>query len=161
MHRRFVIDRAAVASDIIDGEAIILHHMSGDYFSADGTGALIWKWIGEAASRDEMVGALAVRFAADPGDIAGAVDAFLADLLKHGLVAEVRSDGDTMNGAAEPGDAAPATADLTLASIPAKTAGRFDAPVLHVYSDMRDVLLVDPIHEVEEAAGWPIPKRAR
>jgi hypothetical protein len=81
MHRRFVIDHAAVASDIIDGEAIILHHMSGDYFSADGTGALIWKWISEAKSREEILVTLEASFPGALGGIAPAVDAFLGDLL--------------------------------------------------------------------------------
>jgi hypothetical protein len=31
---------------------------------------------------------------------------------------------------------------------------------LHVYTDMRDLLLLDPIHDVEEQGGWPKPKRA-
>jgi len=30
----------------------------------------------------------------------------------------------------------------------------FDAPVLHSYTDMQDVLLLDPIHDVDET-GWP------
>ncbi len=161
MHRRFVIDHAAVASDIIDGEAIILHHTSGDYFSADGTGALIWKWIGEARSREQILAALEAGFPAAPGEIAPAVDAFLADLLKHELMAEVEPDGEMTNGTAAPGASEPVAADLAQSAHPTKIAGRFSPPVLHVYSDMRDVLLVDPIHEVEEAAGWPVPKRAK
>jgi coenzyme PQQ synthesis protein D (PqqD) len=161
MHRRFVIDHAAVASDIIDGEAIILHHTSGDYFSADGTGALIWKWICEAKSREEILGALEGSFPGASGEIAVALDAFLADLLKHELMAEVKPDGEMTNGTTSPGKANSLVADSALTLHLAKIAGRFSPPVLHVYSDMRDVLLVDPIHEVEEAAGWPVPKRAK
>ena len=47
MDRLFAINTAAVASDIIDGEAIILHRVSGNYFSTEGAGSLIWQWIGE------------------------------------------------------------------------------------------------------------------
>ena len=161
MHRRFVIDHAAVASDIIDGEAIILHHTSGDYFSADGTGALIWKWLGEAKSREEMLQALEMSFPGADGEIGPAMDAFLADLLEHELIAEVEPDGELTNGAAAPVRPEPRVSDSALTLHVAKFAGRFNPPMLHVYSDMRDVLLVDPIHEVEEAAGWPVPKRAR
>ena len=157
MHRRFVIDHAGVASDIIDGEAIILHHTSGDYFSADGTGALIWKWIREAKSREEMLVALEASFPGALGEIAPALDAFLDDLLKHELIAEVGSAGEMRNGTAAPS----LVADIALTAHLATVAGRFSPPVLCVYSDMRDVLLVDPIHEVEEAAGWPVPKRAK
>ncbi len=33
----------------------------------------------------------------------------------------------------------------------------FQIPVLDVYSDMQDLLLLDPIHDVDET-GWPTPK---
>ncbi len=32
---------------------------------------------------------------------------------------------------------------------------RFSAPTLSVYSDMEDLLLLDPIHDVDET-GWPV-----
>ena len=35
---------------------------------------------------------------------------------------------------------------------------RFEAPALQVYTDMEDLLLLDPIHEVDEM-GWPSAKQ--
>jgi hypothetical protein len=32
----------------------------------------------------------------------------------------------------------------------------FTPPLLHKYSDMQELLLLDPIHDVDEA-GWPKP----
>ena len=52
MDRHFAIDTAVVASDIIDGEAIMLHRVSGNYFSTEGAGGLIWQWIGEGQGRE-------------------------------------------------------------------------------------------------------------
>lgn len=144
MGQRFQIDRSAVASEIIDGEAIILHHGSGDYFSTDGVGAVIWQWLGESKSPDQMVRLLKNSYPQVSGDIAAAVDAFLADLRKHALIREVAGDGPVPPAPTQP---APGLS------------GEFAAPMLHVYSDMREVLLLDPIHEVEEVAGWPAPKR--
>jgi len=34
---------------------------------------------------------------------------------------------------------------------------RFQPPTLNKYTDMRDMLLLDPIHDVGES-GWPVPK---
>jgi len=34
----------------------------------------------------------------------------------------------------------------------------FAPPVLEVYTDMQDLLLLDPIHDVDETVGWPSPK---
>lgn len=144
MNQRFQIDRSAVASEVIDGEAIILHHGSGDYFSTDGVGAVIWQWLGESKSANQITRLLKVSFPQASADIAGAVDAFLTNLLKHELIREVASDG-----AMPPAPAQQAT----------NLGDDFTPPILHVYSDMREVLLLDPIHEVEEVAGWPVPKR--
>ena len=58
------IDDVAVVSDVIGGEAVILHRVSGDYFSTDGVGCQIWQWIGENRSRDWILKTLNERFAA-------------------------------------------------------------------------------------------------
>jgi hypothetical protein len=52
-------------------------------------------------------------------------------------------------------DGAPAASPLEL---PASEMREFQPPVLESYSDMQDILLLDPIHEVDDKAGWPNPK---
>jgi hypothetical protein len=146
MDRRYAINGSAVVSEIIGGEAIMMHQVSGDYFSTDGVGCLIWQWIGEGRSRDQMLGLLEARFARERAEIAAAIDAFLADLSTHQLVQEVGEGSD------------PATDAAAQPSIEAGS--EFAPPVLNVYSDMRDLLLLDPIHDVQEEAGWPMPRRA-
>lgn len=136
------IDETAVVSDVIGGEAVMLHRVSGDYFSTDGAGCLIWQWIGEGQSRDWMIKTLSTRFAAEPSEIAVAVDAFLADLVNHKLVRGI-------------GEGVGSLAEAALESLShART--EFVPPVLHVYSDIRRMILLDPIHEAAET-GWPIP----
>ena len=136
----YVIDAAAVVSDVIAGEAVMLHRGSGDYFSTDGVGGVIWEWIGEGQSRGSIIDGLNERFAADPAEIETAVDAFLADLVKHKLIREIDGDIETS----------------TKASIEPQPNSAFAPPVLHVYSDIRRMILLDPIHEAGEA-GWPNP----
>jgi hypothetical protein len=36
-------------------------------------------------------------------------------------------------------------------------AGSWSSPVLSIYDDMQDLLLLDPIHDVDES-GWPAIK---
>lgn len=146
MDRRFTINGSVVASEVIDGEAIMMHQVSGDYFSADGIGCLIWQWIGDGRSRNQMLDLLKESFAREPAEIASTVDSFLADLLSHQLVLEV--DG---------GDCPPPG---PLAKTPIELGSNYAPPILNAYSDMRELLLLDPIHEVEES-GWPTPKRTR
>ena len=146
MNRRYTIDDSCVVSEIIDGEAIMLHQVSGDYFSAEGLGCLIWRWIGEGRSRQQMLDLLARRSSQLSPDPSQAFDSFIADLLTHGLIQEVEAGGEP-----DPEDPS---------EPPINGEAEFAAPVLHVYTDMRDLLLLDPIHEVDEMGGWPVPKRA-
>jgi hypothetical protein len=66
-------------------------------------------------------------------------------LLKHGLIRETAAGEDST--------------PVALPQQAFELGGEFAPPVLHVYSDMREVLLLDPIHDVEDASGWPEPKR--
>ena len=145
MDRVYCIEKAEVVSDIIDGEAIMLHRTYGDYFSTDGVGGLIWQWIGEGQSRSQILNMLNARFSASLAEIATAVDSFLADLVAHKLVREV-VEGD--ESAAE-----------TLIEPQTNPEAEFLRPTLHVYSDIRNMVLLDPIHDVDENIGWPMPRR--
>jgi hypothetical protein len=144
MDRAYRIEAASVVSDVIDGEAVMLHRTSGDYFSTDEVGCLIWQWIGEGRSRERMLGDLEARFAADPAEMTTALDSFIADLVSHQLVREVAGvDPVDSPAGAWSGDRV-----------------AFSLPVLNVYSDIRNLLLLDPIHDVAEESGWPVPKQA-
>jgi hypothetical protein len=123
--RTFVINEPTVVHDTIDGEVLIIRNDTGVYYSLDGPGASIWQAI--AAGKDEA-------------EIAATVGADVASFLDQ-LVTEqlVLADGDD-EAAALP--AAATTSDTLV------------APELHRYTDMQDLLLFDPIHEVSPD-GWP------
>jgi len=140
MDRVYSIDVAEVVSDIIDGEAVMLHRLSGDYFSTAGIGCLIWQWIGEGQSRSRIVNRVKASFVGDPAEIERSVDSFLDELIIHKLVCE------TANGI----ESSAATSMAAEASPQA-----FVPPVLHVYSDIRDMMILDPVHDLSEEAHWP------
>jgi hypothetical protein len=144
MDRVYCIETPEVVSDIIDGEAIMLHRLYGDYFSTDGVGGLIWQWIGEGRSRSQILSMLNARFSASPAEIATAVDSFLADLVTHKLVREIIEGDESATETIEP---------------QTNPEAEFVRPTLHVYSDIRNMVLLDPIHDVDENIGWPMPKR--
>ncbi len=139
------VNAPSVAGEVIDGEAVIMNLATGHYFSTQGSGAIAWEAISAGASRAEIAAAVQRRYAIAPDDaVLQAVDSFVAELLRHNLVVETPShDRDARTPA-------PVTqGDGPLAP--------FEPPVLHVYTDMDDLLLLDPIHDVDEV-GWPTPK---
>jgi Coenzyme PQQ synthesis protein D (PqqD) len=148
MDRFFAIDTAVVVSNIIDGEAIMLHRVSGNYFSTEGAGSLIWQWIGEGQGRGRILDMLTEGFTSERAGIETAVDSFLAELATHNLIREIAG-----------GDYPAAEATVEPPAGPMSAPGvRFAPPTLHVYSDIRNLLLLDPLHNVSEMAGWPTPK---
>ena len=128
-----------VIADIIDGEAVIMNLKTGQYFSSEGVGSECWDALASGLSVELLVEQLAASYAADRATIESAVEGFVQDLLSHELIA--------------PSEAPPPDA----VSLSARSRTPFHAPVLNVYSDMQDLLLLDPIHDVD-AAGWPMPK---
>jgi hypothetical protein len=138
MSQNFRIAAPAVLGDIIEGEAIVVDMRNGHYFSADGYGALIWDAIRRGHSGGQISQALRAAKGVALDDL---VAEFIAALLAEGLI--------------EPCDAAlPAepyqvdTALLANASLP---------PRLVRHTDMEDLILLDPIHDVD-VVGWPARK---
>ena len=125
----------------IDGELILVNMEKGCYYSTDQVGADVWALIEAGHSVSEIHDSLRFRYSGEPHDITAALEAFLARLREEELV--VPED--------EPAD----RKVPNLATLDHRP--DFHAPALEKYTDMRDMLLLDPVHDVE-AAGWPVPK---
>jgi hypothetical protein len=143
---RLRVNAPQVIHETIDGEVIIINLASGNYYSAKGCGADVWDVIQQSRSAvPEIVAAVAARFARPAGEIEADVVRFLDQLRAEDLVA------DDVDG--EPGSPA-----LELVRTNGDRSGRvFEPPVLEKYTDMQDLVLLDPVHEVD-TAGWPEPR---
>jgi hypothetical protein len=133
---RFRLNNPQVVSETVDGEAIIVNLDSGTYYSIKGDGILIWNAITEGATVAELVDAVVGQTQADADSVRSALDAFSDALAAQGLIV-ARADG----GAAPSLDFSGAGSGLA-------------QPSFESYSDMQDLILLDPVHEVDEA-GWP------
>jgi len=142
MNSAFEINAPIVSGEIIDGEAIVLHLKRGHYFSMEGSAALIWGGIERRIAPAAIADALATRFGIGRDEALQAVEVLIGELGSHDLI----------RAAEEPGDAAGELAGLVPSGI------AYSAPRIEIFTDMEDLLLLDPIHEVDEA-GWPVPPR--
>lgn len=134
----YKIKSPPVVQETIDDEVIIVNLDSGCYYSMDGVGARIWSALARGAGAPEIARELAAQYDASDAELDAAVNELLADLESEGLIV-----------------ARPADAPTRPAPPPAPgTRQPFTAPVLHKYDDMQDLLVLDPIQEVDET-GWP------
>ncbi len=138
MTKSYRVCAPAVVSEVIDGEAIIMDLRSGNYFSADGSGARLWEVIALGCSHDDILAWARAAFEGDAAAVDAGVNAFIDQLAGNGLI---EADAAPRNTPAP--DTAPREP--------------YRVPVLAVYTDMKDLLLLDPIHDVDEA-GWPTRK---
>ena len=141
------INAPTVVHETIDGETILLHLDSGTYYSLTGSGVRILDLVDGGTAVGDLAPRLCAWYSGDVAAIAAAVTQLLAQLQAEGIL---------VPGPAPDADARP---EGTGDDHPAEPAARteFVPPELHKYSDMKELLLLDPIHEVD-AAGWPASK---
>jgi hypothetical protein len=138
---RYRVRSPQVIHEAIDGEVVIINLENGNYYSLRGTGAHVWGAVSGLADTGEIAADLERSYEGAAG--AGAsVAPFLAELEAEGLIIPLTG---------EPDGAATWRPDGT----PQEP---FQPPVLERFTDMQDLILLDPVHEVDEAEGWPRPK---
>jgi hypothetical protein len=139
---RLRIDTPRITFEQIDDETIVIDFDSGAYFSAGPVGSNIIRQVSLGAAMEEIVADAKERYTGEPGEIEQGVRAFIDSLRRESILVETA--GDDAVPAAQP---IPAPAGKSV----------FETPVLNKYTDMKDLLLLDPIHEVD-SEGWPIQK---
>jgi len=127
------IDPESILSQRFDDEVVAINLKVGVYYSLRGAAAVVWSALEARADRRGVLGAIQARYEGDEQQHAPEVDRFLAELSSEGLITP------------RPGAGAAPVPD-------SENAGRiaFVAPVLEKFSDMQDLLLLDPIHDVDE-----------
>lgn len=70
----------------IDDEIVVMNLSSGNFYSLTGTGRAIWLLIDGSRNSAAIVAELASDYGVDATEIAGEVEAFIADLTAAGLL---------------------------------------------------------------------------
>ncbi|AZO56899.1 MULTISPECIES: PqqD family protein [unclassified Mesorhizobium] len=134
----------AVASrDIVfesfDGEAVVLNLANGKYFGFSDSGSKVWLVLSSGVDAQALIG-----LAAGGSTISQAeLEHFISQLLELGLL--VRSE---------------AAAQPLPGELQAELAATNEPLNVSIHDDLADLIVVDPIHEVEEPLGWPAVKQA-
>ena len=131
-----------VISETVGGETIIVNLASGHYFSLQGTAPDVWNGIDRGDAAESIVHELEQRYEAPAGDdISAAVKKLLDDFVAAELVV---ADGDETDSVTN----TPPSSQNGGDRIP------FVPPSFTTFTDMQDIILLDPVHEVD-TRGWP------
>lgn len=141
---RYRVNHPDVIDELFEDEYVIVNLRNGSYYGLKDAGVIIWAQISAGATRSEIVTTLLQHYDGDPAGMDAAVQELLTRLRDETLIVSQSSP---------PPDAPalPPPTPLPPARVP------FAPPVLEKFTDMQQVLLLDPIHEVDEA-GWPARK---
>ena len=134
---RFEVNKPDVVDESVDGEVLIVHLGTGAYYSARGTGDLVWQMVANGATCEAAASALGNGAAVELA--LPAVERFVGQLVAEGLI--------------RPRTSPPREAPVLSPPV------TFAEPLLEKFTDMQDLLLLDPIHDVEDE-GWPNAKPA-
>lgn len=151
-HERIRINVPKVVHETIDGETIVLNLDKGNYYSLLGAGADIWKLIESGTPAREIVENMQRDYEGTKENIEAAVNRFLTELVQEGL-----SIYETAHASDDAGFPQVRRPDAPAGKVKKAV---FNPPILNKYSDMQDLLLLDPIHDVDAEAGWPTSKPA-
>jgi hypothetical protein len=123
-----------VISETFSGEVVVVDLSTGRYFSPSPSGGVLWRLLSAGADVNAICAA--------SGKGTEFVSGFASQLHALGLLTPVENQA-----LGEP--------DQVLTS---ELAALADAPEMTVFDDLADLFLADPIHDVEEGAGWPVTK---
>jgi hypothetical protein len=133
---RYTTQVPKLVSQQFDEEIIIANYETGIYYSLVGTGADIWLGLKSGASVEEIATAFANCRATGHSITQEQIIGFVEKLQSEGIIA-------------------PCDETSVLNSWAPQFRDPGSPPALDRFDDLRDLLVLDPVHDVSDA-GWPL-----
>ena len=138
---RYQWNAQEVAADVVDGEAVIINLINGTYYSLDQAGTVVWQTLGTPQSLESIAAALVARYDVARDTAHADADAFVGDLVREQLLLASAGEVDTVHP-----DVRNDAQRLAYA-----------APRLEKYTDMADMLALDPPLPGLKDIPWKTP----
>ena len=138
----FKLNGPNIVHETIDGETVVINLDSGNYYSLQLAGAEIWDLIVRGATVGQINQYIGLRYDGASESIEQGVSDLVSELQRQELIVPLSvSEASSALSFEDPK--------------PAGEKPAFKTPVLEQFTDMKDLLLLDPVHEVDEEEGWP------
>lgn len=137
--QRFVINTAHVSSEIFGEEAVVVNFMTGKYFGMTGSAPVIWQLFETPITRDDVIDKL-TGLKGQTNEFIEHVQSFIDVLLQENLIIDSGiSNFDKLQSITVTID----HDDLQI-------------PVLEIYDDLQELIVLDPVHDADPERGWPV-----
>lgn len=134
------LNKPKVISEAFEDEVVAINLETGAYFGMAGAAKQIWALIENEVPEAAVSERVAQMYGLDRQKVEPEVRAFVDSLIEQSLICRAPGNGVKPPAAAE------------------RVTAPWQTPALAVFDDMKDLLLLDPIHDVDES-GWPMKKQ--
>jgi len=138
MNKQYKLANKNIIFEAFDGEIVLTNFVTGIYYGFNTTASLIWTMILHGKTGHEIISSLEQAFPNNKAQLQIDLNSFINSLLTEEIIKEsvdVLKNNEKI--------------DITASSYVAPNFDRFD--------DMKEMLMTDVIHEVEND-GWPNKK---
>jgi coenzyme PQQ synthesis protein D (PqqD) len=125
-----------ILHETIEHETIIVNLDAGIYYSLNPAATTIWQGLDDGASIEQIVRGLAEQSGTATDEVAQSVRLLIEQLLQEELITTREDGGESAGVVPWPDDVS------------------YEPPLLRRYTDMQELLLLDPVHDVG-VGGWP------
>ncbi len=125
-----------VVAEPFDGEWVIVNLDTGTYFSMDGSAGVLWPYAVAGLTLDDFIDQAARIFPTAGSQVRQDAKEFHQQLREHSLIRPI--EAEQFN-----------EVQMTVSVV------EYAPPRMSVHADLQDILLLDPVHDVD-AAGWPV-----
>lgn len=143
------INNPDIVFEYFDDETVIINLKNGNYYNINRSGTDILSFIEQKLTIDQIIAEIKKTYdsAFSSQLIDSEVKKFIEQLLKEKIIRREETPLQEKNP------------DITKEAERSKNCERipFSPPSLNKYTDMQELLLLDPIHDVDET-GWPKKK---
>lgn len=138
--KAYQLDKTNIAQEVFGNEAVLINIPLGKYYSVRGTtGIKILELLQEPASLESIWTSIQNEFQLDETTARIEIEAFLNQLENESIIDIALQD-------------ALITAQETALKLP------YEKVELEIFDDMQELIMLDPIHDVESFKGWPQKK---
>lgn len=137
---RYTVYDNNIISDVFGEEVVLVNLESGVYYSLRGSATQIWIRLFNQYSTSEIVSELKRIYQVVEWDLVTDINQFVSQLIDLKII---KLSTDITNKSIE--------------FVSSDLLKEYNSPVVETFSDMQEILLLDPVHDVDKA-GWPISK---
>ncbi|MDI6743430.1 MAG: PqqD family protein [Smithella sp.] len=140
MEKYYEINAPAVISEPMEDEVVVINLDNGCYYNLNKTAAQVWNFLDQGYSLNSIASSAEKFYPGETESIRSDFKEFVKRLIDEQLVREIEGrNGSEMNAEGFDGQT-------------------YEKPDFEKFSDMQEMLLLDPIHEVSDE-GWPHQKK--